>query len=88
MAECVRGLTFRACVGDRPGRAGQGVIDVRQYILLLLLLRHNIMKKMGKKSQGVALGWLEDQVRAPGEFIDAAHIDEKLSKRCVERRRM
>ena len=55
---------------------------------LLLLLRHNIMKKMGKRSQGVALGWLEDQVRAPGEFIDAAHIDEKLSKRCVERRRM
>ena len=46
VAECVRGLTFRACVGDRPGRAGQGARDVRQYILLLLLLRHIIMTAM------------------------------------------
>ena len=37
VAECVRGLTFRACVGDRPGRAGQGARDVRQYFIVIVV---------------------------------------------------
>ena len=54
---------------------------------ILLLLRHNIIKRWRHINiKAMERVQLVDQVRIAGESVDAAHIDEKRSKRRVELR--